>query len=57
VATVAIGKAGAINAAILAVQIMALSDATLRRKLVTFKKKMAKDVLKADAELQKELEA
>ena len=57
VATVAIGKAGAINAAILAVQIMALSDASLKRKLVSYKKKMAKDVLKADAELQKELEA
>ena len=57
VATVAIGKAGAINAAILAVQIMALSDAALRRKLASYKKKMAKDVLKADAELQAELEA
>ncbi len=57
VATVAIGKAGAINAAILAVQIMAVGDATLRRKLVTYKKTMAKDVLKADAALQKELEA
>ena len=53
----AIGKAGAINAAILAVQIMAVGDAALRRRLVTFKKTMAKDVLKADAELQKELEA
>ena len=57
VATVAIGKAGAINAAILAVQIMALSDGVLKRKLVAYKKNMAKDVLKADAELQKELEA
>lgn len=56
VATVAIGKAGAINAAILAVQIMALSDAPLKRKLVAFKKNMAKDVLKADAELQAELQ-
>lgn len=55
VATVAIGKAGAINAAILAVQIMALSDATLKRKLVAYKKSMAAEVLKADAELQKEL--
>ena len=42
VATVAIGKAGAINAAILAVQIMGVSDAALRRKLVSFKKCMAK---------------
>ncbi len=55
VATVAIGKAGAINAAILAVQIMAVGDAALRRKLITFKKNMAKEVLKADAQLQKEL--
>ena len=57
VATVAIGKAGAINAAILAVQIMALGDGTLKRKLASFKKSMAKEVLKADAELQAELDA
>jgi 5-(carboxyamino)imidazole ribonucleotide mutase len=57
VATVAIGKAGAINAGVLAVQIMAVGDAALRRKLVSFKKTMAKQVLKADAELQKELDA
>ncbi len=55
VATVAIGKAGAINAGILAVQMMAIGDAALRRKLVTYKKTMAKQVLKADAELQQEL--
>lgn len=57
VATVAIGKAGAINAAILAVQIMGTADAVLRRKMVSYKKNMAKEVLQADAELQKELEA
>jgi 5-(carboxyamino)imidazole ribonucleotide mutase len=56
VATVAIGKAGAINAAILAVQMMALSDAALRRKLASYKNRMVKEVLKADAELQAELE-
>jgi len=55
VATVAIGKAGAINAAVLAVQIMALSDASLKRKLTAYKKSMAAEVRKADAELQKEL--
>ena len=55
VATVAIGKAGAINAAVLAVQIMALSDADLAAKLVDYKKTMAAEVLKADAELQAEL--
>jgi len=57
VATVAIGKAGAINAAILAVQIMGTADAALRRKMAAYKKSMAKEVLAADAELQKELEA
>ena len=57
VATVAIGKAGAINAGILAVQMMAIGDVALRRKLVSYKKNMAKQVLKADAELQKELDA
>ena len=56
VATVAIGKAGAINAAILAVQIMGTADAGLRRKMTSYKKAMAKEVLKADAELQAELE-
>ena len=55
VATVAIGKAGAINAAILAVQIMGTADATLRRKMTAYKKKMAADVLASDAALQAEL--
>jgi len=55
VATVAIGKAGAINAAILAVQMLALSDAALKRKLVAYKKKMAKDVLKTNDDLQKQI--
>ena len=42
VATVAIGKAGAKNAAILAVQILALSDKKLRTKLAKFKKDQQK---------------
>lgn len=53
VATVAIGKVGAINAAILTVQMLALSDAGLKKKLIAYKKKMAKDVLKTNDELQK----
>ena len=55
VATVAIGKAGAINAAVLAVQILALADADLAERLVAFKAQMAEEVLRADAELQAEL--
>ena len=37
VATMAIGKAGAKNAAVLAAQILALSDATVAEKLIEFK--------------------
>lgn len=47
VMTFAIGKAGAVNAAIAAVQIMALSDASLRQKLLDFRKKQTDDVLNA----------
>ncbi len=45
VATTAIGNAGAKNAAILAVQMMALADETLAQKLVEFKKNQAAKVL------------
>lgn len=50
VATTAIGNAGAKNAAILAVQMMALADDALAEKLVAFKKKQAENVL-ADSHL------
>ncbi len=49
VATVAIGKAGAKNAAVLAVQILALSDDGLAEKLVEFKKKQAAKVKAKDS--------
>lgn len=51
VATVAIGKAGAKNAALLAVQILALADSSLRDKLVQFKKKQEQKVREKDAGL------
>jgi len=53
VATVAIGKAGAKNAAVLAVQILALSDRSLAEKLTEFKKLQAKKVNEKDSGLQK----
>jgi phosphoribosylaminoimidazole carboxylase PurE protein len=53
VATVAIGKAGAKNAAILAVQILALSDAALAEKLTQFKLDQEKKVIEKDAALPK----
>src|SRR6201997_2679312 len=44
VATVAIGKAGATNAGILAAQMLALSDAELAKKLTAYKEKLARGV-------------
>ncbi|MEN6465630.1 MAG: 5-(carboxyamino)imidazole ribonucleotide mutase [Syntrophaceae bacterium] len=44
VATMAIGKAGAKNAAITAARILALGDARLRRELKKFSDKMARDL-------------
>lgn len=51
VATVAIGKPGAKNAALLAVQILALSDASLRERLARFKKDQEQKVRDKDAKL------
>jgi phosphoribosylaminoimidazole carboxylase PurE protein len=51
VATVAIGKSGAKNAAVLAVQILARRDAALRDKLVEFKARQAQAVQQKDAAL------
>ncbi len=53
VATVAVGKAGAQNAAVLAVQILALSDEALAEKLTLFKKAQQKKVIEKDSALQK----
>jgi len=52
VAGMAIGKAGAKNAAIFAVQILALSDETLAKKLENFKKSQEKKVVEKDSALQ-----
>jgi phosphoribosylaminoimidazole carboxylase PurE protein len=52
VGTVAIGNAGAKNAAILAVQILALADSELAEKMADFKKAQAKKVIEKDSTLQ-----
>ena len=51
VATMAIGKSGCVNAALLAVSILALSDATLTEKLKSYRKEMADSVIQADKEI------
>lgn len=53
VATVAIGKAGARNAAVLACEILALSDGTLSGKLREAKEDMARGVERKDEALRK----
>jgi 5-(carboxyamino)imidazole ribonucleotide mutase len=52
VATLAIGKAGATNAGILAAQILALSDEGLARKMGQHKQKLAKTVEEKSAKLK-----
>jgi len=52
VATVAIGRSGARNGAILAAQILALSDKRLAKKLVSFKKDLAHAVKRKNRKLK-----
>jgi 5-(carboxyamino)imidazole ribonucleotide mutase len=55
VATMAIGKAGAKNAGILAVQILALNDAMLAEKMLRYREDMAREVEEKDAQLNRML--
>lgn len=49
VATVAIGKAGAKNAAILAAEILGLKDQKIQKRLKAFREKMAEEIEKTNA--------
>jgi 5-(carboxyamino)imidazole ribonucleotide mutase len=53
VATVTIGKHGAVNAAILAAQILSIKHNTLKKTLKTFKNNMKKDIYSKNSKLQK----
>lgn len=53
VLTVAIGKAGATNAALAAIEILALSRPALTRQLAAHRKRMARDAARKNAELQR----
>lgn len=55
VATVTLGSAGPVNAAVLAAQILALGSAPLRRKLATYKETLKKKVAKGNARVQADL--
>ncbi|AKJ65087.1 5-(carboxyamino)imidazole ribonucleotide mutase [Kiritimatiella glycovorans] len=56
VGTLAIGKAGAINAAMLAIRILALEDDTLQLKLEEHRDRMAEETRHADRGLNEELD-
>jgi len=56
VACTAIGKPGAINAAIFAAQIIATSDAGMARKLVEYKEQLARAVAEKSEKLKREFE-
>ena len=55
VATMAIDKAGAMNAAIFAAQILALSDAEIAHKIVAHKEDLARSVAEKNARLQQQI--
>jgi len=55
VATMAIDKAGAVNAAIFAAEIIALSDKEIARKLVAHKEEMVRSVAEKNTRLQKQI--
>ncbi|MBV6517636.1 MAG: 5-(carboxyamino)imidazole ribonucleotide mutase [Candidatus Brocadia sp.] len=54
VPTMGTGKSGAVNAALLAIQILSVSDPMLRQKLAVYKKKMADEVAKKDTAVRTE---
>jgi 5-(carboxyamino)imidazole ribonucleotide mutase len=54
VGVMAVGKAGAVNAAIFAAQILAGSDAALNKRLAELKNRMAQDVVEKSARMKKE---
>jgi phosphoribosylaminoimidazole carboxylase PurE protein len=57
VACTAIGKPGAINAGVLAAQIIAISDPALAKKLVEYKKELARSVMEKNEKAKRQVKA
>ncbi len=55
VACMGIGKSGASNAALLSIQILALKDQTLKKKMKEYRQKMASKVEEASKKIQEKL--
>ena len=56
VGTVAIGASGAVNAALFAIEILALHDKTMREKIIEYRKLLVSKVTHADERVQQLLE-
>ena len=56
VACTAIGSAGAVNAAVLAVEIIATSDAAMAKKLIEYKKELARKVIEKSEKVKREFQ-
>lgn len=57
VATVTLGSAGPVNAAVLAAQILGIGRAGMRKKLAAYKMQLKEKVRKGNARVQKDLKA
>ncbi len=57
VAVTGLGKTGALNAAILAVEILSIKDSVLRQMLVRYKERLVEDVKKGSRKVKQELGA
>ena len=55
VATMTVGEAGVLNAALFALAIISLSDEGVKVKLTDYRSKLASDVMEAESRLQKDL--
>lgn len=55
VACMGIGKSGAVNAALLAVQMLSLKDTSLREKFKDYRKSMAEEVEQSSGKIRKKL--
>lgn len=57
VATVTLGSAGPVNAAVLAAQMIALARPALRRKLTAYKRRLKRKVAQGNKNVQRDLQA
>ncbi len=55
VATMSIGKSGAVNAALLAIQILSLKNSSLKKRLISYRKNMSEKIIGKSEKLKEKL--